>query len=100
MYALDVSLGTAVSGLIKVVTGNGMMRGHTEIAVTLLERITLIGSDTELNRLTELSLLDPMNFAASLADLLYREQDNAAVVVDINAKEMYKIFRRAVTSNH
>src|SRR6266850_2548835 len=100
IYALDVSLGTAVSGLIKVVTSDGMMRGHTEIALTLLERITLIGSDSELNRLTESSVLDPINFAGSLADLLYREQDNAAVVVDINAKEMHKIFRRAVTSNH
>ena len=48
-----------------------MMRGHTEIALTLLERITLIGSDAELNRLTELSIVDPMTFAATLALLLF-----------------------------
>ena len=99
IFAVDSSLGSTRSGLIKVITGNGMMRGHTEIALTVLERATLIGLDNELNWLTELALLDPGNFPARLVALLSREPDNASVVVDIDEQAMHDLFQQAVTAN-
>jgi purine nucleosidase len=99
MYALDSSLGATLSGLIKVVGGGDIMRGHSEIALTLLERITLIGSDAELNQLTEFVFLDPPVYQAGIARLLAREPDNATVVVNIDADTMHWLFHRAVTSN-
>jgi len=99
IYAMDSSLGTVQSGLIKAIEGDGIMRGHTEIALTLLERITLIASDSELNRLTESIFLDPSSYVAGVAGLLTREPDNATVVVDIDTQKMHELFRRAVTVN-
>jgi inosine-uridine nucleoside N-ribohydrolase len=99
IYTLDPSLGTTLSGLIKVAGGDSFMRGHSEIALNLLERTTLIGSDSELNRLTDLFFLDPPAYQAGLAALLAREPDNATVVVNIDADQMHVIFRRAVTLN-
>ena len=96
---MDSSLGTVQSGLIKAIEGDGIMRGHTEIALTLLERITLIASDSELNRLTESIFLDPSSYVAGVAGLLTREPDNATVVVDIDTQKMHELFRRAVTVN-
>jgi inosine-uridine nucleoside N-ribohydrolase len=99
MYALDPSLGNTQTGLVKIITGNDGMRGHTEIALTLFERITMIGSDSELNQLTEVALLDPASLPSKIADLVAREPDNAGIVVDINERAMHGIFRWAVTQH-
>jgi len=97
MYALDASLGKTQTGLVRIITGNDRMRGHTEIALTLFERITMISSDSELNQLTEVALSDPASLPAKIGELLVRAPDNAGIVVDINEMAMHKIFRRAVT---
>ena len=45
MYAVDSSLGTAESALVKVVTQPGLARGETLSALTLNERLSTIASD-------------------------------------------------------
>ena len=53
MYALDSSLGTAESALVKVVTEPSLARGQTVIGLTLNERVSMIASDAEFSQLAQ-----------------------------------------------
>jgi inosine-uridine nucleoside N-ribohydrolase len=97
IYAVNPRLGTAQSALVKVVTEQSLARGQTIIGVTPLERLTMIGSDPELNTLTAQVLTDPASFTAELNALLGRAPDNAQVVLDIDEQGMQRLFRQGVT---
>lgn len=98
IYAVDSSLGTTQSALVKVVT-SGLARGETDIGLTLNERISLIASDEELNQLVD-QLFSDFNFdlLAALDAILVREPDNAQVVTDIKARRMRVLFLNALVT--
>lgn len=97
MYALDPSLGTTQSALVKVVTDSDLARGETVIGSTLIERISMIASDAELSELADQASSDPnFNLSAARNDILRREPDNADLVTNIEAERMHDLFLNAL----
>jgi inosine-uridine nucleoside N-ribohydrolase len=97
MYALDSSLGTAQSALVKVVTEPSLARGQTVIGLNLNERLSMIASDAELNRLAEQAIADPtFNLPAALDAISAREPDNAQLVTDIKEQRIRELFFSAL----
>lgn len=97
IYAVDSSLGTTQSALVKVVTQPGLARGETDIGLTLIERVSLIASDAELSQLADQVLSDPtFDLSTALGDILAREPDNATLVTDIEQARMRELFLSAL----
>ena len=98
LYAVDSSLGTDQSALVKVVTQPSLARGQTIIGSTLNERISIIASNEELSRLATQASSDPtFNLQRALGAILAREPDNARLVTDIEARQMLRLFLSALT---
>ena len=96
MYALKNGLGTAHSALVKPLAGEGipeMVRGQTIIGMTLNERITMIASDADLSAIAYNIYNTPgYDLDSAIFEILSREQDNALVVTDIEARRMHNLF--------
>ncbi|MBN1220414.1 MAG: nucleoside hydrolase [Anaerolineae bacterium] len=98
IYGLKPSLGAAQSGLVKIVTEPSLARGQSVIGLTFSDRISLIASPQELSDLVDQAFADPnFDLFGALLEILAREPDNAQVVLDINAKQMQKVFMKALT---
>lgn len=90
IYALQ-GLGTATSGLVKVVDDPDLVRGQTVIGLNFSEKATMIASDREMSRIADDAFAiseDPVfpdfdYIFLKLAEILAREPDNAQVVMDI-----------------
>lgn len=92
MYAVDSSLGTSQSALVKVGT-SGLARGETVIGLTPSERLPMIASDSELSEVAVRAVSDPtFNLQAALGAILAREPDNARLVTNIEAQQMRGLF--------
>jgi pyrimidine-specific ribonucleoside hydrolase len=100
IYTMDPSLGTAESGLVKVVTGPGLVRGQTVIGFGQL-KVPMIADDAELSNLVYQLFFDPNfgpdQFAQAIFQIMAQEPDNAQVVLDIDEHEMYKSFMHTMT---
>jgi hypothetical protein len=81
-----------------------LTRGLSVIGLTFAERITMIANDLELSNLA-VGVFNPLclptppppftnPFECTIGLILAREPDNASVVVDINQKEMQKLFMK------
>jgi purine nucleosidase len=103
IYALENTLGTAQSALVKPLAGEGipeMVRGQTIIGITLNERITMIASDAELSAIAYNIYNTPgYDLDSALFEILSREPDNALVVTDIEARRMHNLFLRELRGN-
>jgi len=96
MYAVDSSLGSSQSALVKVDTELGLARGETVVGLTLNQRIQLIASDAELSQLAR-EFSDPnFNLQATLGAILAREPDNASLVTAIDSQRMHQLFLDAL----
>jgi inosine-uridine nucleoside N-ribohydrolase len=97
MYAVDSSLGTSQSALVKVDKDPGLARGETVAGLTLNQRIQLIASDAELSQLAERVFSDPnFNIQAAEEAILAREPDNASLVTEIDSQRMHALFLNAL----
>lgn len=97
MYAVDSSLGTAESALVKVVTQPSLARGETVIGLTMNERVSIIAEDAELSQLAQQVFSDPtFDLSSALNAILAREPDNALLVTDIAAPQMRELFLSAL----
>lgn len=94
MYAVDPSLGTVESALVKVTTEPGLARGQTVIGLTWDERVSMIASDAELSQLAE--QVSTFELGTALGEILARESDNARLVTDIAAPQMRELFLDAL----
>ena len=93
IYAVDSSLGTAQSALVKVLTQPSLARGETIIGLTETERLFIIASDAELSRLAAQVFSDPtFNLQTARGAILAREPNNARLVTDIKAQQMRGLF--------
>jgi purine nucleosidase len=101
MVAVDGSLASEVqSGLVKVEQSGDLTTGQTVIGLDLQARVTMIASTEELNMLTAQLLngeITQEEFMAALGGILWREPDNAQVVLGVEQKQMHKLFMRALT---
>jgi inosine-uridine nucleoside N-ribohydrolase len=106
MYALDATLGTLETGLVKVVTNISeaspirLLRGQTIIGLDPSERIPMIADDVELSALADQAFTDP-NFDLQLAidAILAREPENTYIVTNIRERKMRQFFMRALTDD-
>jgi purine nucleosidase len=95
IYAMNTSLGESQSALVKMVTEPSLARGQTIIGLTFSERLTMIASDEELSSLADQVFIDPnFDLEAALGAILFREPDNAQVVLDIEQDKMHSLFMR------
>ncbi|MBV9389014.1 MAG: nucleoside hydrolase [Chroococcidiopsidaceae cyanobacterium CP_BM_ER_R8_30] len=100
IYAVDSSLGTSQSALVKVDTDPGLARGETVVSLTPSQRISLIASDAELSQLAKQAFSDPnFNIQAAEEAILAREPDNANIVTAINSQQMHDLFLNALTTD-
>jgi inosine-uridine nucleoside N-ribohydrolase len=75
------------SGLVAIdPAANFKTRGQTIVALTMQERLSTIADDTELSALADQAMTDPnFDLYAALGAILYRQPDNAQVVMRVNA---------------
>lgn len=98
MYALGPSAGASQSALVKEVTAESLTRGQTLIGLDTGSRVTMIASLEELNTLAYDFYHDPnFDLEAAIGAILFREPDNARVVLEIKHKVMHKRFMQALT---
>uniref|UniRef100_A0A540VJG2 Nucleoside hydrolase n=2 Tax=Litorilinea aerophila TaxID=1204385 RepID=A0A540VJG2_9CHLR len=93
MVALDPSLATLHSALVKVLDRPEVARGQSLIALSFAERITLIADDRELSQIADQVFSDPgFDYLAAVGAILQREPDNALVAMDVDAAALYQMF--------
>ncbi len=75
------------SGLVVIdPAANFKTRGQTVVALTMQEKISTIADDAELSALADQALADPnFDLYAALGAILYRQPDNAQVVMKVDA---------------
>jgi inosine-uridine nucleoside N-ribohydrolase len=75
------------SGLLVIdPAANFTTRGQTVVALTMQEKISTIADDAELSALADQAMWDPnFDLYAELGAILYRQPDNAQVVMKVNA---------------
>ena len=97
MYAVDESLGTTKSALVKVLTESNLARGETVTGLTLIERLSMIASDAELSELAVRASDPNFDLSTAIKNILAREPYNAQIVTDIEAERMHELFFNALT---
>ena len=81
------------SALVKVVTDDPIVRGHTAIATNWQDRIPLIANDDELSMLAERAFSTPgFDLVTELQPILARQPANAQVVLQIDAPAMGRLL--------
>ena len=78
------------SGLVAIdPAANFKTRGQTVVALTMQEKLSTIADDAELSALADQALMDPnFDLYAALGAILYRQPDNAQVVMQVNAAKV------------
>ncbi len=89
---------TSQSGLVVVQTPDGPARGQTIIALTMADRLSLIASDAELSAIADQAYSDPsFDLQAALGAILFRQPDNAQIVLTVNATKIVNEWLSGVT---
>ena len=75
------------SGLVVIdPAANFTTRGQTVVALSMQEKLSTIADDAELSALADQAMMDPnFDLYAALGAILYRQPDNAQVVMKVNA---------------
>ena len=86
------------SGLVLTLTADGPARGQTIIGLTLPERIQMIAGDVELSALADQAFSDPnFDLNAAIGAILFRQPDNASVILGVDAGDVKNAWLRALT---
>lgn len=100
IYALDNRLGSPQLALVHPLAGEDVqedVRGQTIIGFTLNDHVTMLSTSEELNQIAMDAFSDPnYDLNAAIGAILAREQDNADVVTDIDARRMHHIFLQGI----
>lgn len=96
IYALRPALGTPLSALITVITGEGVTRGQTVIATDLGGRIPLLADEAELSALAEQAFTPGFDLNAALFAILQRRPDNAQAILDVEGRAMARLLERGL----
>jgi inosine-uridine nucleoside N-ribohydrolase len=74
------------SGLLVIdPAANFTTRGQTVVALSMQEKISTIATDAELSALADQAMDPTFDLYAALGEILYRQPDNAQVVMKVNA---------------
>jgi purine nucleosidase len=96
MVALDRSLATTEDALVKIITDQSLARGQTIVALSFIERLTLIASDAELSALVDRYLNDPQRLFAEFVAIVNREPANVQWAAAIDAARVRERFFQAL----
>lgn len=109
LYAVDPSLGTATTALVKVELRPESVRGQTVIGLSVPERVTMIVDDRELSRIAQAAYNPPLNLGGvlipnplflddAIAAILAREPDNVTLVTGLEVELMRGLFLATLTA--
>lgn len=99
LAVLEPGLATRQSALVDVIAEPRIVRGQTIIGIGLSEKIPMIADDEELSTLANRYFSEPdFDLFGAIGAILVRRPDNAQVILDINEKEMQKLFMKALTN--
>lgn len=89
---------TSQSGLVTVQTPDGVARGQTIFAFSLGEHVSTLATDAELSAIAVQAFSDPnFNLEAALGPILFRQPDNAQVVLTLDPNQVIKEWLTGVT---
>lgn len=101
MVAVNSGLANKMElGLVKVEMNGDLTKGQTVIGLDMQAKINMIASTEELNALiTQLfnGEITQEEFMMALGGIMWREPDNAEVVLDVRGRRMRKLFMQALT---
>jgi purine nucleosidase len=97
MVALDRSLAVVQPALVKIITDQSLTRGQTIIALSFIERLTLIASDAEISALVDRYPNDPQRLLAEFAAIVNREPANVDWATQVDGARVRELFFEALT---
>jgi len=98
VLAVHPELGTAQSGLVMIQTPDGIARGQTIMGFSFSEHILMLSNDTELSSIADQVYSNPsFDLYAALGAILFRQPDNAQVILKVNSDKIVKEWLTGVT---
>jgi inosine-uridine nucleoside N-ribohydrolase len=88
IYALRPDLGQAEPAMVRVITDDNYAYGQTIIGLASFEKLRLVASSAELNKLLDDAQAHGWDVAETVGNLLAREPDNALVVRTVDGPGM------------
>ena len=89
---------TSQTGLVMVQTADGVARGQTIFGFSLGEHISMLASDAELSAIAVQAYSDPnFDLYGALGPILFRQPDNAQVVLTLDSNQVMKEWLTGVT---
>lgn len=89
---------TSQTGLVMVQTPDGAARGQTIFGFSLGEHVSMLASDAELSALAVQAYSDPnFDLYAALGPILFRQPDNAQVVLTLDSNKVINEWLTGVT---
>ena len=86
------------TGLVMVQTPDGVVRGQTVMGFSMGEHLSMLASDAELSAIAVQAYSDPnFDLYAALGPILYRQPDNAQVVLTLDSNKVIKEWLTGVT---
>ena len=98
VLAVHPELGTAQSGLVMIQTEDGIARGQTIFGFSFAEHIQMLATDAELSAIADQVYSNPtFDFYAALGAILFRQPDNAQVILTVDSDKVTKEWLTGVT---
>jgi inosine-uridine nucleoside N-ribohydrolase len=89
---------TSQSGLVMVQTPDGVTRGQTVLGFSLGEHLSMLASDAELSAIADQVYSNPtFDLNAALGAILFRQPDNANIVLTLDSNKVIKEWLTGVT---
>ncbi len=98
VLAVHPDWGTPQTGLVMVQTPDGVTRGQTVLGFSLGEHMSMLASDAELSAIAVQVYSDPyFDLNAALGAILYRQPDNAQIILTVDNNKIIKEWLTGVT---
>lgn len=89
---------TSQTGLVMVQTADTVTRGQTVLGFSLGEHMSMLASDAELSAIADQVYSNPnFDLNAALGPILFRQPDNAQVVLTLDSNQVIKEWLTGVT---
>ena len=89
---------TSQTGLVMIQTADGVARGQTIFGFSLGEHVSMLASDAELSAIAVQAYSDPnFDLYGALGPILFRQPDNAQVVLTLDSNQVMKEWLTGVT---
>ncbi|MGC1375497.1 MAG: nucleoside hydrolase [Anaerolineales bacterium] len=98
VLAVHPDWATPQTGLVMVQTQDGIARGQTIFGFSMGEHLSMLASDAELSAIAGQAYSNPnFDMNAALGAILYRQPDNAQVILTLDPNQIIKEWLTGVT---